>query len=135
MGVEAPPRKLFPNWTKVSLRTTHDWRTKFKRANEKHSSEQVLHFPFVLQTVAKMVHCIQPRVFAFDVIISTLAKDPMKKEVVNLFHARMYRSLIPVSISVKFVIRSVQQCAKHELITKRDSMQVMRFLGVTDMQE
>ena len=30
---------------KVSLRTTHDWRIKFKRANEKHSSEQVLHFP------------------------------------------------------------------------------------------
>ena len=45
MGVVAPPRKLFPNWTKVSLRTTHDWQIKFKRANEKHSSEQVLHFP------------------------------------------------------------------------------------------
>ena len=45
MAVVAPPRKLFPNWTKVSLRTTHDWQIKFKRANEKHSSEQVLHFP------------------------------------------------------------------------------------------
>ena len=45
MGVVAPPRKLFPNWTKVSLRTTHDWRIKFKRASEIHSSEQVLHFP------------------------------------------------------------------------------------------
>ena len=44
-GVVAPPRKLFPNCTKVSLRTTHDWRIKFKGANEKHSSEQVLHFP------------------------------------------------------------------------------------------
>ena len=44
-GVVAPPRKLFPNWTEVSLRTTHDLRIKFKRANEKHSSEQVLHFP------------------------------------------------------------------------------------------
>ena len=40
----APPRKLFANWTKVSLITTHDWRIKFKRANEKHSSEQVLRF-------------------------------------------------------------------------------------------
>ena len=46
-GVVAPPRKLFPNWTKVSLRTTHDWRIKFKRANEKHSSEQVLPFPIL----------------------------------------------------------------------------------------
>ena len=44
-GVVVPPRKLFPNWTKVSLRTTHDWQIKFKRANEKHSSTQVLHFP------------------------------------------------------------------------------------------
>ena len=43
-GVVAPPRKLFPDWTNVSLKTTHDWRIKFKRANEKHSSEQVLHF-------------------------------------------------------------------------------------------
>ena len=43
-GVVAPPRKLFPNWTNVSLRTTRDWRIKFKRANEKHSSDQVLHF-------------------------------------------------------------------------------------------
>ena len=43
MGVVAPPRKLFPNWTKVFLRTTHDWRLKSKRADEKHSSEQVLH--------------------------------------------------------------------------------------------
>ena len=34
-GVVTPPRKLLPNWTKVSLRTTHDWRIKFKRANEK----------------------------------------------------------------------------------------------------
>ena len=46
-GVVAPSRKLFTNWTKVSLRTTHDWRIKFKRANEKHSSEQVLHFPWL----------------------------------------------------------------------------------------
>ena len=38
MGVVAPPRKLFPNWTKVSLRTTHDWRIKFKRANEKQTA-------------------------------------------------------------------------------------------------
>ena len=45
MGVVAPPWKLFPNWMKVFLRTTHDWRIEFKRANEKHSSEQVLHFP------------------------------------------------------------------------------------------
>ena len=44
LGVVAPPRKLFPNWTKVSLRTTHDWPVKFKRANEKHS-EQVLYLP------------------------------------------------------------------------------------------
>ena len=44
-GVVAPPRKLFPNWTKVSLRTMHDWRIKLKRANEKRSSQQVLHFP------------------------------------------------------------------------------------------
>ena len=44
-GVVAPPGKLFPNWTKVSLRATHDWQIKFKQANEKHSSEQVLHFP------------------------------------------------------------------------------------------
>ena len=46
LGVVVPPRKLFPNWKKVSLRTTHDWRIKFKRANEKHSSEQMLHFPY-----------------------------------------------------------------------------------------
>ena len=44
-GVVAPPRKLFPYCTKVSLRMTHDWRIKFKRANEKHFSDQVLHFP------------------------------------------------------------------------------------------
>ena len=45
MGAVAPRQKLFSNWTKISLRMTHDWRIKFKRANEKHSSEQVLHFP------------------------------------------------------------------------------------------
>ena len=46
-GVVAPPRKLFTNWTKVSLRTTRDWRIKFKRANKKHSSKQVLQFPLL----------------------------------------------------------------------------------------
>ena len=45
LGIVVSPRKLFTNWTKVSLRTTYNWRIKFKRANEKHSSEQVLHFP------------------------------------------------------------------------------------------
>ena len=36
MGVAlvAHPRKLFPDWTKISPRTTHDWRIKFKRASE-----------------------------------------------------------------------------------------------------
>ena len=50
MGVVAPPRKLFPNWTKVSLRMM----SQLKRANEKHSFEQVLHFPIV-QTVQAFV--------------------------------------------------------------------------------
>ena len=45
-GCVAPPRKLFSNCTKVSLRTTHVWRIKFKRVNEKRSSEHVVHFPF-----------------------------------------------------------------------------------------
>ena len=45
VSVVALPRKLFPNWTTVSLRKTHDWRIKFKRANKKPSFEQVLHFP------------------------------------------------------------------------------------------
>ena len=40
LGVVAPPRKFFPNWTKVSLRTTHHWQIKFKPANEKYPSEQ-----------------------------------------------------------------------------------------------
>ena len=53
VSVVALPRKLFPNWTKVSLRKTHDWRiTEFKRANEKHFSEQMLHFPRVM-----LVYC------------------------------------------------------------------------------
>ena len=34
-GVVTPPRKLFPNWTKAFLRTTHDWRIKFKRTYDK----------------------------------------------------------------------------------------------------
>ena len=55
-SVVAPPRELFPNWTKVSLRTTHDWRIKFKRGNEKHYSEQVLHFPFIYWQHVGMLH-------------------------------------------------------------------------------
>ena len=63
LGVVAPPRKLFPNWAKVSLRTTYsscDWRIKFKQANEKQSSEQVLHFPerlLLLNQISKLKKC------------------------------------------------------------------------------
>ena len=44
MGVVTSPRKLFPNWMKVSLRTTQIGKL---NSNEpmKNSSEQMLHFP------------------------------------------------------------------------------------------
>ena len=38
-GYSSSSSKLFPNWTKVFLRTTHDWRIKIKRFSKKHSSE------------------------------------------------------------------------------------------------
>ena len=39
LGVVAPPRKLFPNWTKVSLERHMIGELKFNLANEKHSSK------------------------------------------------------------------------------------------------
>ena len=33
-GVVAPSWKPFPNWTTVTLSTTHDWQIKFKQAHK-----------------------------------------------------------------------------------------------------
>ena len=52
--------EALPNWTKVSLRTTRDWRIKFERANEKHSSEQVLHFPIISHHITRACFCTFP---------------------------------------------------------------------------
>ena len=70
-GVVAPPRKLFPNWTKISIRTTHDWQIKFTQANEKHSSEQVLHFP-------KIKRLFKPNMLASVTPVSRFPRSRLK---------------------------------------------------------
>ena len=68
-GVVAPPWKPFPNWTTVTLSTTHDWQIKFKQATQKHSSEQLLYFPiFKINRQKNLKHFYESTVFHFYLI-------------------------------------------------------------------
>ena len=83
MGVVAPP-----NWTNVSLRTTHNWQIKFKQANEKHSSKQALHSPIIL------VACSDYFIIPNRCLLSSVTDCDSVLKLLNLF-ARMLQKVDP----------------------------------------